>query len=85
MSDYVLRGTRNLISYCKTLGVNLNTQRPRIAAALNIPIINLENDGRDGGSYVSPKYTEAQAEALGGIIGASVADITTNGGQEVVG
>ena len=81
----MLRGTRNLISYAKTLGVNLNTARPRIAAALRIPLINFEADGRDGGSFVSRRYSEAEAQALAGILGETVANVTTNGGQEIVG
>lgn len=86
MADYVLRGTRNLIRYMRTQGVDTNQARARCAAALNIPVILFrEPDGVDGGSYVSPRYAEHQAQALAAIMGVTVADVTTNGGQEIVG
>lgn len=59
--------------------------RDQMAAALNIPRINFVGEGKDGSSYISPRYTEAQAQALAGILGVTVANVTTNGGQEVVG
>lgn len=85
IADYILRGTRSLISYAVTQGVNLNTQRERMAAAIGVPVQKLAGSGLDPGTYISPKYNEAQAEALAVIMGVAVADNTTNGGQEIVG
>lgn len=86
MADYVLRGTKNLISYMRTLGIDTHTARQRAAAAVNIPFLNFRiPNGVDGPSYISPKYTEAQAQALAGVLGTTVANVTTNGGQEIVG
>lgn len=86
MSDYVLRGTRTLISYAKTLAAwNESTSRDRIAAALKLPRILFSGNGRPASSYVSPKYNEATGQALAGIVGTTAANVTTNGGQEIVG
>ena len=86
MADYVLRGTRNLIRYMRTLGIDTNETRQRAAAAVGIPMIMFrEPNGVDGGSYVSPKYDEARGQALAVLLGVEPSDVTTNGGQEVVG
>ena len=80
-----MRGTKRLLTYARTQGLNLSADRQRIASAIGIPIINLTGDGRDN-SYVSPKYNEAQAQALVAILGAADTDtVGTNTGQEVVG
>lgn len=85
MADYILRGTKSLINYARTQGVNLNTQRERMAASIGIPVQKLAGNGLDPGTYVSPKYNEARAQALADIMGVSVANNTTNAGQEIVG
>ncbi len=85
MADYVLRGTSKLVTYIQTLGLNQASVRDRAASAVGIPRINLSGNGMDAGSYVSPKYSEAKAQALAGILGVTVANVTTNGGQEIVG
>lgn len=85
MSDYVLRGTKKLVLYMRTLGIDTHTGRQKAAAAVGLPIILFTGPGRDGSSYVSPKYNEAKAQALAGILGVSVGNVTTNGGQEIVG
>lgn len=83
MADYVLRGTKNLLNYKRTLAADVPNER--LAAAIGIPVQHLAGEGQDGSSYVSPKYTEAQAEALAGLLLVAVSDVTTNGGQEIVG
>lgn len=85
MSDYVLRGTKNLVSYMRTLGVDTHTGRIKVASTLRMPVIYLTGPGRDGSSFMSRRYTEAEAQSLAAILGVSVANVTTNGGQEVVG
>lgn len=83
MSDYVLRGTKKILQYRRTL--NVPVTREQIAAALNLPVGPFAGEGRDGSSYITPKYNEARAQALAVLLGVSVANVTTNGGQEVVG
>ena len=83
MSDYILRGTKSLVDYRNSLNVDVKNEQ--MASALNIPVINFVNGGRDGSSYVSSKYSEAQAQAIAGLLGVTVENVTTNGGQEVVG
>lgn len=87
MADYIMRGTKRLLTYARTQGVNLTGGgRERIAAAIGIPVINLAGNGRDTGSFISKKYNEAQAQALVDILGAADTDtVGTNTGQEVVG
>lgn len=86
MADYCMRGTKRLLNYARTQGVNLSGGgRDRIAAAIGVPVINLTGEGRDN-SFVSAKYNEAQAQALVAILGAADTDtVNTNTGQEVVG
>ena len=85
MADYVMRGTKRLLTYARAQGVDLASGRQRLAAAIGIPVINLAGDGRDN-SYVSPRYNEAQAQNLVNILGAADTDtVGTNTGQEVVG
>ena len=83
MADYILRGTKLLVLYRNTLNVPVTNEQ--MAAAVNIPVQRFAGGGRDGTSYVSPKYTEAQAQALAVLLGVEPSDVTTNGGQEVVG
>ena len=83
MADYVLRGTKRLIDYRRTL--NVPVTREQMAAALGLPVVVFAGPGRDGSSYVSPKYNEAQGQALAVLLGVEPSDVTTNGGQEVVG
>ena len=83
MADYILRGTKKLIQYRDSLNVPITNEQ--IAAATGIPIIVFAGGGRDGSSYVSAKYNEAEAQALAVLLGVSVANVTTNGGQEIVG
>lgn len=86
IADYIMRGTKRLITYAIAQGVNMSGGgRERLASAIGIPVINLVGEGRDN-SYVSPKYNEAQAQNLVSILGAADAEtVTTNTGQEVVG
>lgn len=83
MSDYILRGTKRLVQYRDSLNIPITNER--MAAAVDLPVIMFAGGGRDGTSYVSPKYTEAMAQALAGLLGVTVANVTTNGGQEIVG
>lgn len=83
MSDYVLRGTKRILQYRRTL--NVPVTREQIASAVGLPVQHFAGDGQDGSSYVSAKYNEAQAQALAGLLGTTVGNVTTNGGQEVVG
>lgn len=86
MADYILRGTSKLVSYAKSLAVfNQSVDTQRIASAVNIPMLNFTGNGKDDASYISPVYSEAQAQALADILGVTVANVTTNGGQEIVG
>lgn len=83
MADYVLRGTKRLLNYRRTLNVPVTNEQ--IAAALGLPVQHFMGDGQDGSSYVSPRYTEAKAQAVAVLLGVEPSDVTTNGGQEVVG
>lgn len=83
MSDYILRGTKKLLSYRDSL--NVPVTRERIASAIGEDVLPFAGVGRDGSSFVSRRYSEAQAQALAGLLGVTVANVTTNGGQEVVG
>ena len=71
------------MNYRNTLNVPVSNER--MAAAIGIPVIVLSGGGQTGSSYISPKYTEAKAQALAGLLGVTVANVTTNGGQEIVG
>lgn len=84
MADYVLRGTKSLLNYAYNT-LQIPVPRERLAAAIGIPTQHLAGSGQDGSSYISPKYTEAQAQALADLLGTTVANVTTNGGQEIVG
>lgn len=83
MSDYILRGTKTLLAYKRTLNVNVPIER--IAAAVGLPVAHFAGEGEAGAAYVSPKYAEHQAQALADLLGVTVANVTTNGGQEIVG
>lgn len=83
MSDYVLRGTKKLLDYHTSLNVPIGPAR--MAAALGLPRILFAGNGREDTSYISPVYAEWRAQALARLLGVSVANVTTNGGQEVVG
>lgn len=83
MSDYIIRGSKKLLLYRDSLNIPLT--RERIAASIGEDILPFAGPGRDGSSWISRRYTEAQAQALAGLLGVSVANVTTNGGQEVVG
>ena len=72
-----------MVTYHRSL--NVPVTKERLAAAIGIPVQKLSGNGMAGSSYVSPKYKEAQAQALAGLLGVTVANVTTNGGQEVVG
>lgn len=84
MADYILRGTNKLVAYRNSLNVNV-TNEQMAAAIKNLNVIDLSGGGRDGSSFVSARYSEAEAQALAGLLGVTVANITTNGGQEIVG
>jgi hypothetical protein len=83
MSDYCLRGGKRLVNYRNSLNVPVTNEQ--MAAAIGVPIIVFAGGGRDGSSYISAKYPEAKAQALAGLLGVTVANVTTNGGQEIVG
>lgn len=83
MADYVLKGTKRLVNYRTTLNVPVTNEQ--MAAAVGIPVVLFAGGGRDATSYVSPKYSEAKAQALAVLLGVEPTDVTTNGGQEVVG
>lgn len=83
MSDYILRGTKRLLAYRRSL--NVPVTREQLAASIMEDVMPFSGDGKDGSSYVSAKYSEARAQALAGLLGVTVANVTTNGGQEVVG
>ena len=79
MADYFVRGTKTLMSYFKTLGLDMNAARQRAAASINVPIIYFRSDGQDPATF-SRKITNDQAEALAAVMGVSVANLVTNGG-----
>ena len=83
MADYIMRGTRSLLRYKRTLASEVPNER--LAATIGIPLIHMNGAGVDGPQFVSAKYKEAQAQALAALLGVSVANVTTNGGQEIVG
>lgn len=83
MSDYVLRGTKKLLQYRDSL--NVKVTREQMASAIGEDVLHFAGNGQDGVSFVSPKYNQAEAEALAALLGVSVANVTTNGGQEIVG
>jgi len=85
MSDYVLKGTQNLVRYMNTLGIDTAAAQQRAASAVGIPYINFRTGGVPASSFTSKKYSEAKAQALANILGVTVANVTTNGGQVVVG
>lgn len=86
MADYILRGTKKLLLYARSLAVfNQSVDLDRIASAINVPLLNFTGDGKDDASFVSRVYSEAEAQSLASILGVSVANVTTNGGQEIVG
>lgn len=83
MADYILRGTKRLVQYRDSLNVDIPNER--MAKAIGIPVILFAGGGRDGSSFVSRRYSEPEAQALAGLLGVTVGNVTTNGGQEVVG
>lgn len=88
MADYIMRGTRNLITYAKSLAaVNMSTIRTQLAGIGGgiLPQMLLEGAGVDGPQFVSRRYSEPEAQAIAGLLGVTVANVTTNGGQEIVG
>lgn len=84
MSDYILRGTKKLVAYRDSLNVPVTNER-MAGCIMNLTVLDFAGGGRDGSSFVSARYTEAEAQALAGLLGVSVGNVTTNGGQEVVG
>lgn len=83
MSDYILRGSKTLLDYRNSL--NIPVTREQIASSIGEDVLPFAGPGRAGSSWMSRRYTEAQAQALAALLGVSVANVTTNGGQEVVG
>lgn len=83
MADYVLRGTKKILQYARSL--NVKVTREQMAAAIGEDVLHFAGEGQDGVSFVSPKYSEAEAQALAGLLGTTVGNVTTNGGQEIVG
>lgn len=82
MADYVLRGTKSLLNYRRTLNVPITSER--MAAAVGEDVLPFSGTGI-AGPWTSRRYTQAQAEALAALLGVTVANVTTNGGQEIVG
>lgn len=78
---YVLNGTRTLLNYWNTLGRPCEIKD--LAATTGIPRINFMGTGRDRVSETY-KYGEVQAQALAGLLGVSVSDVTDNGGQILI-
>ena len=83
MADYILRGSKRILDYRDTL--NVAVTREQIAASIGENVLNFAGTGRDGTSWTSRRYNEAQGQALAGLLGETVANVTTNGGQEIVG
>lgn len=83
MADYILRGTKLILAYRDSL--NVPVTREQICASINEDVLPFAGPGRDGSSWMSRRYSEAQAQALAALLGVSVANVTTNGGQEIVG
>lgn len=75
---YILKGTKDLIGYWKTLGRPCSKRD--LANSIKSPIINFEAHGRDPVS-LSLKYGEIEAQNLAAKLGVNVSDVTTNGGQ----
>lgn len=75
---YILKGTKNLVSYWNTLGRPCELMD--LAAAVNMGVIHFQGAGRDSVSE-SVSYGEVQAQNLAKALGVTVANVTTNGGQ----
>ena len=82
MADYVLRGTKRLLEYRRTL--NVPVTREQMAAAIGEDVLPFAGEGV-AGPWTSRRYNEAQGQALAVLLGVEPSDVTTNGGQEVVG
>lgn len=78
---YILKGTKNLMDYWRSLG--RPCERRSVAAALKTPIINFESKGREEAS-LTIQYGEIEAQNLAAALGVQVSDVTTNGGQILI-
>lgn len=78
---YILKGTKDLITYWRTLG--RPCMKRDMAASIKSPRINFEADGRDPVS-LSVTYGEVEAQNLAACLGVTVANVTTNGGQILI-
>lgn len=78
---YLMIGTKDILNYRRTLGRPCS--KPQMAAALKTPLINLEAEGRDPQS-LTLKYGEVEAQDLAALLGVTVANVTTNGGQILI-
>jgi len=78
---YILQGTMTLLSYWNTLGRPCDLQT--LANATKINKINFVAGGRDARSETF-KYGEVEAQNLASVLGVTVANVTTNGGQVLI-
>ena len=75
---YYLKGTVDLLSYRNTLGRPCSLDQ--LANAGKIPKINFMGAGRDSESFVA-SYGEKEAQSIAAILGTTVGNVNTNGGQ----
>jgi hypothetical protein len=78
MPNYNLNGTRTLKTYMRNNGFDEN-MAVRVAAGLGIPNIHVRGDGQDPASF-QRTITEAQGQALAGLLSTTVANLKTNAG-----
>lgn len=76
--SYILNGTVTLMNYYRSLGRPCSHQD--MANAVKQPRINFIGNGRNEQSFKC-QYGEAEAQNLAAVLGTTVANVTTNGGQ----
>ena len=76
MSDFQLNGTKTTRQYMRDNGLDKNLL-PRLASAVNVPIIHFSgHDGQSASSFTR-RITQAQAESYASFLSTSVANLQT--------
>ncbi len=76
MANYQINGTQTLRRWMRDNGKDHNLI-PRLAAGLNIPVLELSAyDGKTVSSF-SKRISEAEAQNLADLLGTTVADLKT--------
>ena len=76
MADFQINGTQTLRRYMRTQGIDHNII-PRLAGAVNVPVIHFSGTDGQAQQTFTRRITQAQAEALAGLLGTSVANLKT--------